>query len=126
MDPSPSSPRSAEPEAVLPFPPPADPTLRLRRAVLALDRALSEQRTAVSTWRNALADLKATMTRLGNNTEAYRSALGRLAESVSTLQERMSALAGTMGRAEALCADTPSSAQPEEVTNGQPPSLSGR
>lgn len=116
-----SSASSPATEEVIPFPPPADPELRLRRALLALDRALGEQRAAVSAWRNSLAGLEEAMGRLGTSTVNYRSALDRLAGNVATLHGRMTTLAETMERAEeAAGKDQP------EVTKGQPPSLSGR
>ena len=74
---------------VIPFPArPAADAERLRRALAALDRALSDQRQAVSTWRGALGDLREAMAGLGGRVETYRGELGKLANGVAGLNAR--------------------------------------
>ena len=74
---------------VIPFPArPAADAERLRRALAALDRALSDQRQAVSTWRGALGDLREAMAGLGGRVATYQGELGKLAGGVSGLNAR--------------------------------------
>lgn len=74
---------------VIPFPArPAADAERLRRALAALDRAIADQRQAVSTWRGALGDLREAMAGLGGRVAAYRGELDKLAGGVSGLNVR--------------------------------------
>ena len=71
---------------------------RLRRALAALELALSEQRTAVATWRANLDALRGSVRGLGASLGAYQSRLAALAEDVGGLHQearRMEAWADT-------------------------------
>jgi hypothetical protein len=59
---------------------------RLARALLALDRAITEQRTSVAAWRNALSDLSITMRSLSGSVQRYRSSLESLDAKVCGLR----------------------------------------
>ena len=60
---------------------------RLRRALAALELALSEQRTAVAAWRENLDALRGSVRGLGASLHAYQSRLGALAEEVGGLNQ---------------------------------------
>jgi DNA/RNA-binding domain of Phe-tRNA-synthetase-like protein len=55
-----------------------DPQERLRRALLQLDAALAEQRTAVTAWRAALADLGGSVNGLRGSFETLQGRLDSL------------------------------------------------
>ncbi len=89
---APMAPAAASAE-IIPFPARAQEASaataeRLNRALAALDRALSDQRAAVSTWRGALGDLREAMAGLGGRVETYRGELGKLANGVAGLNAR--------------------------------------
>ena len=83
--------RPAVSAQIIPFPSrlPAVPTEdgqeRLRRALIALDAAVAEQREAVAAWRGALADLGSVMTGLGESVQRYRGSLDALDSRVAGL-----------------------------------------
>jgi hypothetical protein len=59
---------------------------RLARALLALDAAMTEQRTAVAAWRHALSDLSTTMRGLSSSVQRYRGSLASLDAKVAGLR----------------------------------------
>jgi len=77
--------RPARPADIPPAPLAADPAERLRKALAALDAAVTAQRTAVADWRMALAGLRGSMGELGQSMRGYHDSLGRLGEKVETL-----------------------------------------
>ena len=62
-----------------------DPQERLARALASLDRALSEQRAAMSGWRESLGELRKATTGLGLSMQRYHRTLGKLGTDVSEL-----------------------------------------
>jgi hypothetical protein len=96
---------------VIPFPSrqPAPPTdegqERLHRALLALDAAVQEQRSAVAAWRAALADLGTVMSGLGESMQHYRSSLDTLDSRVAGLHAQAVQLERTADMALAGRAD---------------------
>ncbi len=69
-----------------------DAQARLFRALQALDAAVSEQRTAVTAWRGALAELSTTMQGLGDSVQRYHGSLASLDDKVSTLHSEATRL----------------------------------
>jgi hypothetical protein len=72
----PATPTDAMPTGALPT---GDGQERLRRALLALDAAVSEQRVAVAAWRGALADLGTVMHGLGESVQRLDALDSRVA-----------------------------------------------
>jgi ABC-type transporter Mla subunit MlaD len=105
-----SDPTSASAE-IIPFPlrrappPGGDGQERLRRALLALDAAVTGQRNAVATWRRALADLGTVMAGLGESMQRYRGSLDRLGGGVATLHAQAAQLERTADAALAVSSD---------------------
>ena len=62
-----------------------DPQERLTRALASLDSALSEQRAAMSGWRESLDHLRKATTGLGLSMQRYHRTLGKLGADVSDL-----------------------------------------
>lgn len=58
---------------------------RLVRALDALNAALAEQRSAITAWRSAMADLKTSTSELGDSVGRYRTNLTNLGWGVSSL-----------------------------------------
>jgi ABC-type transporter Mla subunit MlaD len=58
---------------------------RLRRALVALDEAVANQRAAVAEWRRSLAQLGDTMGGLRGSLTHYRGSLNRLEQQVGAL-----------------------------------------
>lgn len=88
---------------IIPFPVPQashpgqaapDPTgeERLRRALAALDAAVTGQRAAVAEWRRSLQQLGASMNGLGASLGRYRDSLTSLESQVGTLNTQAVAL----------------------------------
>jgi len=82
---------------IIPFPAsrPADTGAgddRLRRALAALDAALTAQRAAVADWRQSLAQLGETMQGLGASLHRYRGNLLRVEVQVGGLNKQAVAL----------------------------------
>lgn len=83
---------------IIPFPvrpsaqeaPPGEPSPqdRLARAVESLNKAMADQRQAVAAWREVLAELKASTTKLDESLRGYRSNLRTLGNSVSALHSK--------------------------------------
>jgi hypothetical protein len=66
-----------------PAAPPQSGADRLTRALHDLDAALSEQRASIAAWRASLAELKLTVSGLGNDMRRYAGALDRLHDGVA-------------------------------------------
>jgi hypothetical protein len=64
---------------------PHDPRERLRLALLALDRAVADQRAAVAKWRESLGELHGSVRGLGQSLRTYNERLGALAHDVTGL-----------------------------------------
>jgi len=95
--PDPASPAGA---TVIPFParPAPDAAARLRAALAALDRALLEQREAVTQWGAALSALRGCMGELGGAMRRYQDRLDGLQTDTAALHTqalRLSAWADT-------------------------------
>jgi hypothetical protein len=98
----PATPTDAMPTGALPT---GDGQERLRRALLALDAAVSEQRVAVAAWRGALADLGTVMHGLGESVQRYRGSLDALDSRVAGLNAQAVQLERTADAALALRPD---------------------
>ena len=79
-----------------------DPSERLRKALAALDAAVTVQRDAVADWRTALEGLRGSMGALGQSVRGYHDSLGRLGAKVETLGETARGLAARAEAAERL------------------------
>jgi hypothetical protein len=66
----------------------ADPQVRLRRALAALDLAVAEQRAAVAKWRASLGELRGSVHGLGQSVGEYHQRLGTLADDVMALHRQ--------------------------------------
>ncbi len=94
---------------LIPFPRPparqADGSMeRLRRALLVLDAALTEQRNAVSQWQGALGELRGSVGGLGTTLCSYQNALSALdgkVEALKTHSERLAAWSDDIPRSAA-------------------------
>ena len=75
-----SSPESAGPASVAPFP--RRPEDRLRLALRRLDEAIGEQSVATAGLRDAIGDLSRTMSRLGESVTGFRGALDGTASEI--------------------------------------------
>lgn len=96
---------------IIPFPPrrAASPTEggqeRLRRALLALDAAVTRQRGAVAAWRGALAELSTVMAGLGQSMQRYQGSLNTLDCRVAGLHAQAVRLEQTADAALAVSSD---------------------
>lgn len=61
------------------------PQERLARALASLDAALTEQRTAMAGWRDALDQLRKSTNGLGLSIQRYQRTLGKLGDDVAAL-----------------------------------------
>ena len=92
------APEAPKPSAsIIPFPArpkPAAPAPedRLAKALVSLNAALADQRTAVAAWREVLAELKTTTTGLDESLQRYRANLRSLGTSVSSLHAKARSL----------------------------------
>lgn len=59
-------------------PAPETPSERLRRALIGLDSALVEQRTAIAEWQRTVVALKGSVAGLGQSLEHYQDRLSRI------------------------------------------------
>lgn len=73
-------------------PPAVPPEDRLAMALASLNAAMIEQRAALSAWRNALGELKATTVGLDQSLQRYGTNLRALGGSVSALQVKARSL----------------------------------
>lgn len=65
---------------------------RLARALAALNAALADQRAALTAWRSVLGELKTSTSTLEDSLQRYRGNLRSLGTSVSALREKSKAL----------------------------------
>jgi ABC-type transporter Mla subunit MlaD len=72
--------------------PAPDGQVRLSQALASLDKAISEQRVAMGTWRAALDELRKTTQGLGLSMQRYRGSLDRLGAEVATLNDQATRL----------------------------------
>jgi ABC-type transporter Mla subunit MlaD len=78
---------------------------RLRRALLALDAAVTGQRAAVAAWRSTLAELGTVMAGLGESMQRYRGSLDTLGSRVAGLNAQAVQLERTADAALAVSSD---------------------
>jgi len=87
--PAPAVPDPATPAGatIIPFPsrPAPDASARLRAALVDLDRALAEQREAVTQWGAALSALRSSVGGLGGAMRRYQDRLGSLQDDTAAL-----------------------------------------
>lgn len=65
---------------------PCEAETRLSRALIGLNEAVTEQRTAIAAWKASLGDLSAATGRLGSSLRSYNDSLGQLDARVKTLR----------------------------------------
>jgi chromosome segregation ATPase len=78
--------------------------LRLARALQSLDTALTEQRVAIAAWREALGQLRATVSGLSTSVQTYHDTLDDLGTKVVTLNGEARRLESWADNAIAQCA----------------------
>ncbi len=71
-----------------------DPEMRLRRALAALDAALSGQHRAVLDWQKAVGALRTSTTSLRDNLVGYQADLDTLGKRVGAVRDQAERLAG--------------------------------
>jgi hypothetical protein len=82
--------RTAEPATPNPTAPfqtePTPAEMRLSRALVNLNDALTVQRAAIAAWKSSLGELSMATGRLGASLRSYNDSLGQLDERVATLR----------------------------------------
>ncbi len=70
----------------------SDPQERLRKALAALDTAMTEQKAAMAGWRDSLDQLKKSTQGLGLSMQRYRGSLDKLGADVADLHKQATQL----------------------------------
>ncbi len=70
----------------------SDPQERLRKALAALDTAMTEQKAAMAGWRDSLDQLKKSTQGLGLSMQRYRGSLDKLGADVAGLHKQATQL----------------------------------
>lgn len=92
LGPVPPNPNETNPALRSPTGPGVSGEERLRRALAALDAAVTGQRAAVAEWRQSLEQLGTTMSGLGTSVGRYRDSLTNLEGQVGSLNRQAVAL----------------------------------